>query len=297
MLDNKAITNKIVAKIARVPFLKKFLENRRLEITISCHDCDYIPKIPDAGKVFEGDGIEYQLMHNGIKVVKGCYHGDWMTKIIRVLKGHHEPQEEKVFYEVLKTVPVNATMIELGSFWAYYSMWFQKEIKSAKNYMIEPVPEKLEKGEKNFELNQMQGVFTNAFIGKESKEEAALLEWDGSKYHIPQVCVDDYIKEHEIPFVYILHSDIQGAEYDMLLGCRWAIKNKKIGYFFISTHEDKHEKCLKFLREYQFQVIAEHSVAESFSADGLIVARAECFDGVKKVEVSKRNKGRWTSRH
>lgn len=41
-------------------------------------------------------------MHNGVKVIAGGYYGSWMTEIIRLLQGHHEPQEERVFYENIK---------------------------------------------------------------------------------------------------------------------------------------------------------------------------------------------------
>lgn len=82
----------------------KSKERKRIIATVSCNDCKSIPKVKNAGKVFSGKK-KYQLMHNGIKIVYGRYHGLWMAEIIRILKGHHEPQEEKVFYEVLKRVP------------------------------------------------------------------------------------------------------------------------------------------------------------------------------------------------
>ena len=69
-----------------------------------------------------------------------------MTQIIERLKGHHEPQEEKVFHEVLKAVAPGSTMIELGCYWAYYSLWFQKAVKNARNFMIEPAKAALECG-------------------------------------------------------------------------------------------------------------------------------------------------------
>ena len=58
-----------------------------------------------------------------------------MTNIIEILKGHHEPQEEFAFFQVLEQLRRNPSpwgnprMIELGSFWAYYSMWFLKEFR------------------------------------------------------------------------------------------------------------------------------------------------------------------------
>jgi hypothetical protein len=44
--------------------------------------------------------------------------------LIELCKGYHEPQEELVFHKVMKRLPPNATMIELGGYWAFYSLWF-----------------------------------------------------------------------------------------------------------------------------------------------------------------------------
>lgn len=67
-------------------------EKRRIRITIGCTDCDSIPKVPQAGAVFDGPAGRYQLMHNGIKVVADGSYGRWMTELIRLLRGHHEPE-------------------------------------------------------------------------------------------------------------------------------------------------------------------------------------------------------------
>jgi hypothetical protein len=96
----------------------------RIHMTASCRDCDGIPKVADAGKVIADHGEMVQIMHNGVKVVAGGYYGDWMTAIIRELRGHHEPQEELAFDALLRFVPDDGTMLELGGHWSYYSLWF-----------------------------------------------------------------------------------------------------------------------------------------------------------------------------
>lgn len=248
-------------------------------LTISCRDCDYIPKVSNAGQVFIENGKRLQLMHNGIKIPADCYYGSWMTEIIKYLQGHHEPQEEKAFNEILKEIPAGATMIELGSYWAYYSMWFAKTITAAHNYMVEPGKSALKVGQKNFELNNLHGTFINAFIGNTSKtlESGAL-----------QTCVDDIIERYQIPYVYMVHSDIQGAEYDMLIGCSHALEQNKIGYFFISTHGNEiHKNCLEFLKAHNFHIIVQHTIHESCSADGLIVARSNLLNGIDSIEVTR----------
>jgi len=256
----------------------------RIARTINCRDCDYIPKVREAGTVV--DGIPpLQIMHNGIKIIQGAYHGDWMTEIIRSLHGHHEPQEEKVFYEVLRTLPETATMIELGSFWAYYSMWFQKSVKNPINYLIEPNPQKIEVGKRHFSLNKMVGHFENVFIGKDSKDKAFFNDWDDKKYQIPRIALDDFIEKNKIPFVHIVRADIQGAEYEMLLGCQKSISQNKIAFFFVSTHGNMHSQCINFFIEHGFTIVASHTIAESVSADGLIVAKAGCVNGLEHITI------------
>ena len=80
-------------------YLDLLYEGPRVQLTVSCEDTDYIPKVPDAGKVFRDGLVPYQLMHNGVKITEGCYCGDYMTDVNFGLQGHNEPQEEKVFYE------------------------------------------------------------------------------------------------------------------------------------------------------------------------------------------------------
>lgn len=228
-------------------------------------------------------------MHNGVKIVKGSYHGEWMTEIIRELRGHHEPQEEKVFHEVLKKISSNACMLELGSFWAYYSMWFYHEIPNARNFMIEPNIEKMKVGEANFKLNNMDGTFVNGFIGEKSDPNAVFEDWDDIKYKIAQISVDNFVEEYSIPYIDILHSDIQGAEYKMLLGCRKSIAEDKIGYIFISTHSNGiHYKCLKFLADNEFNMIASHNLDEGYAEEGLIVASSKNIVEYEPIEISKR---------
>jgi hypothetical protein len=96
----------------------------RADMTVSCRDCELIPKVQDAGKVISLDGRPIQIMNNacGLSLV-----AIWMTGIIERLQGRNEPREEAVFHEILKHLAPDATMLELGGFWSYYSLWFKSE--------------------------------------------------------------------------------------------------------------------------------------------------------------------------
>lgn len=263
---------------------------KRIEITSSCRDSDAIPKVPDAGKIFFDETRQkpYQVMHNGLKVFNDSHYGQFNTQVIANLSGHHEPQEEKVFYEVVKTIPEKGAMIELGSYWAYYSMWFARQVSGARTYLLEPM--KIGHGVENLELNGLPpGTLIEACVGKETIAETDFVHWDGSIHKMRQWAVDDLIREMRIDHVNILHADIQGAEFDMLKGARESLAGGKIDFAFISTHGMRvHEKCFELLRSHDYQVIAEHSPLQSFSVDGLIVMRHRNVD-FSPVEVSKNN--------
>jgi FkbM family methyltransferase len=259
----------------------------RVQTTIGCRDCDYIPKVENAGFIDSEHNPPFQVMHNGVKVVLGGYHGDWMQRIIASLRGHHEPQEEKVFYELLKFVNKQPVMLELGSYWAYYSLWFKKNFPDGTNYMVEPIVEKMELGKKNFALNGFTGNFLNGCIGSEYEEAMTFVDWNDDQIEMTQYSVDYIAEKNEIAFIDVLHSDIQGAEFAMLKGCEKSIEANKIGYFCISTHADKHDKCLDFFRQRGMHIIAEHSIEESTSADGLIVAQSSAVPHIESVQVTK----------
>lgn len=216
----------------------------------------YIERCPDAGKIID----DVVILHNGIKVYKDCYY-DSFSKILTLNKGCHEPAEERMFKIILDNINNNINnnsniMIELGSYWAFYSIWFNKTINNAKNYCIEPDIKNLNIGKKNAQLNNVDIDFTQGFIGKN------------------KINVIDFMKKKNIDYVDILHSDIQGYEYEMLTDIVPLLKENKIKYLFISTHSDNiHYKCIDLLKNNNYYIIASSDFeTETFCYDGIIVA-------------------------
>jgi hypothetical protein len=54
----------------------------RVTVTLACRDSDPIPKVRDAGRMFELDGERVQVMHDGTLVLADSYCGAWMSRII-----------------------------------------------------------------------------------------------------------------------------------------------------------------------------------------------------------------------
>ena len=247
-------------------------KKRTLEAGI-CEDNKHIPRVLNAGLI-EGN---HQFLHNGLKVRLGSYYGLGYTHLLHNNKGVHEPQEERVFQEVLKFMPEGARMIELGSFWAFYSMWFQKEVKGAVNYMVEPDYLNLIKGKTNFKLNGFFGKFIHAFVG----QKVTL-----TRGQLPTITVDYFFEKNKLEKINILHSDIQGEELNMLKGSVNSLSSGLIDFLFISTHSDElHTQCANFLESFKYEIIASANVSQSYSVDGVLVAKRKGVPGPEFINV------------
>ncbi len=268
----------------------------RIKLARECDDCRSIPKVVSAGETLGGPSGRYQLMHNGVKVIEDGYCGRWMTELIRILKGHHEPQEEKAFHEVLKHLPAEATMVELGSYWAFYSLWFAQAVSKPTVHMIEPDPNHFDVGRRNFELNDTSGSFHRYSLGHCSSPPTEFrCESDGVQRLVPSVSIDDFMELAGLERIDLLLSDIQGAELSMLEGAAKSIEARRLRFLFVSTHHTEisgdpnmHSKCLDFLTTRNAHILVEHTIEESFSGDGLIVASCwEADRSLPRIEISR----------
>jgi FkbM family methyltransferase len=268
-------------------------EKRRIRIALACHDCDAVPGVTDAGQVFDSPHGRYQLMHNGLKIIEHSYQGPWMTELIRRLRGHHEPQEERAFHEVMKHVSRQSTMVELGCYWSYYALWFSQCVPEARLILLEPVSENLEAGRRNLDLNGVTGSFVQALVGERSNGGTSMVGEDRIVRPVPTLSVDDLVMRHGGERVELLLIDVQGAELDALKGALGLISRGGLRFVFVSTHHHlisrdplMHQRCLGFLEDHGAHIIARHNVIESFSGDGLIVASFDPGDRELEIPLS-----------
>ena len=252
---------------------------RRAAVTISCRDAESLPKVADAGRVIDTPSGPVQIMHNGLRVRYGGYYGDWMANVIHGLRGHHEPQEEWCFAEVLRYCRPRTTILELGAFWSYYAMWFLHDVPFARACCIEPDPEHLAIGRDNMRLNGLAGEFVQAAIGGTAAESAEFATEAGQALTIPLHDAVSAAAAFALDAIELLHVDIQGAELALLRSASPLFRHGRIRFVFVSTHHvsisgstTTHRDCLELLRAHAAHVLCEHDVDESFSGDGLIVA-------------------------
>ncbi len=268
---------------------------QRVRMTLGCRDSDGIPKVEGAGSSEVVDGTPVQVMHNGLRVVKGGYYGDWEADVIEGLRGHHEPQEELVFHSVLERIDHPApVMLELGCFWAYYSLWFLRRLPHGTAIAVEPDPDHLQIGRQNAALNGLSPVFLGYASGVRSGEFALPSELHpGVVHQVSARSVPQILEEAGADRLDVLHLDIQGYEAAVLDEAQDLIDRGRIRFVFVSTHHhyisgsgDTHQRCLDWLAKHGASIVAEHTVAESYSGDGLIVASFDSRDRDYRVEIS-----------
>ena len=245
----------------------------RLRLARACPDNTHIHREPGAGTVNGG----WLAMHSGVKVHADSYYGEGNTKLLMANEGVHEPQEEYVFQEVLKHLSTGATMLELGAYWGFYSLWFALAVPEGRAFLVEPEAPNLQSGIQNFELNGRHADFTQALVGEVSDPTSVP----------PLICVDDLVTAKKIDHLTILHSDIQGHEMKMLRGSQQLFRDRKVDYVFISTHGFwLHLECLDFLKSKDFVILASSDKFESYSLDGLICARRREISGCPPIKIS-----------
>ncbi|MEO8276044.1 MAG: FkbM family methyltransferase [Thermoanaerobaculia bacterium] len=244
----------------RARFQERGHWDARIADVLACPDNERLPRVADAGRI-DGD---FQIMHNGIKVAVDGYYGNGITRMLAANCGCHEPQEEVVFEAVVKSMPVGAVMIEVGAYWGFYSLWFLREVRESRVFLVEPAVENLAVGQRNFLANSASGDFTNAYIGRETGRAA-----DG----VEIVSVDSMAAAKNLSHVNLLHADVQGFEIEMLSGARQLLEQSKVDYLFISTHgAELHSECEQILKRFGYVVLVSIGLHETYSVDGIIVA-------------------------
>ena len=248
----------------------------RINLVKASPDNAAIPRAVKAGQLVD----KMLVMHNDLRIDPLSYYNYPLLQMLLENKGVHEPQEEKIFQRVMQSLAAAPpkTMLELGSYWCFYSMWFMQYFSKARCVMVEPHRSNLYYGKRNLQLNGMSGTFLHAGISKTHNKRQNL------------TTVDHICKTQGIDFLDILHSDIQGYELDMLHGSERMLSTGKVGYAFISTHSDElHYQCQNLLTDkYGFQMVASADLKETYSWDGILVMKAPDYPGLAKVDISKR---------
>jgi hypothetical protein len=215
-----------------------------------------VDRVPEAGYVDDAGCV---ILHNGNRVpLRGGYY-DGFSEILVINRGVHEPLEEYCFQRLVRRFAGGRPlMLELGSYWAHYSMWLKKACPEASCTMVEPDAGNLSVGRENFRRNGMEGTFLQALVGPGAFE------------------IDAYVQRERIARIDLVHSDIQGAEVSMLEGGRRFLSSHGATYLMVSTHsEEIHASVARTLAAFGYRVEVSSPVdSHTTSFDGFVFASA-----------------------
>ena len=235
-----------------------------------------ISRVPAAGYV-DKDGCV--ILHNGNRVPltgPSAYY-DKFSQILVLNRGVHEPLEEYCFQQMLVSVDPKPVMLEVGAYWAHYSMWLKKARPEATCIMIEPDAARLKSGIHNFSLNGYTGEFIQAAVSA-----------DGFR-------LDQFVAERRMSSLDVLHADVQRHEVGLLMSGREFLSGHGAKYIFVSTHSEAlHHSVEDILRRHSYRVEVSSGFATHTTAcDGFIMATSphvsplfESFKPLGRVQIA-----------
>jgi FkbM family methyltransferase len=203
--------------------------------------------------------------------------------------------EINLFHSILEEIEnkKNPVMIEVGCFWALWSLLFRKKFKDGKNILIELGKRQLEVGKYNFKLNEFDyssyhgGFFLNesgTFKNKEADLEYDIRENIELKNFIPssvetnnvvgpELNFFEIVKSEKLDIIDLLHMDIQGSELQLIFYISSLFESKKILNIVIATHSQYiHKEIENFLLKNEYNIMINYPFG-SLGGDGYIFAK------------------------
>ena len=101
----------------------------------------------------------------------------------------------------------------------------------------------------------------------------------GKAVKVPMYTIDELMRRYDFKHVSIVDVDVQGAEYEVVLGAAESIERDLIDYWLIGTHHPRLNEVLRLLLSPSFDLIVDLYPNSIGQVDGF--APVSCHDGVQ----------------
>lgn len=267
-----------------IPYLKRWVsrKHKKKDPVAFAHQLQTVPEFstlefhPLAGK------IDKDKQYNFDGSVTVYPHGpENVHRIWELTKGAPEPKEISLFLEVIKKLPEDTLMMELGAGQALYSIILARRLPKAKLILVEANPRNLEVTTANMKLNQLanRSTIIHAAVSDKAGESVYVREAGcGSsvhpkgQYQVITVSVDDIMEKFSLSRVNIIHMDVQGAEEKVIEGMSKTLSRQLVDYLFIGTHTvDLHNACERALNNFEYKTLYSLDPSQNVNFDGILV--------------------------
>ena len=127
-------------------------------------------------------------------------------------------------------------MVEIGAFWAYYTIWFLSCCPGARRGVaLEMDPAHIDIGRRNAALNGLDIEFVQGRIGAQDAPPAVFETESSGLQEMPTFSLVGLLDHVGLNRVDLLLCDAQGGEIGMLSGMKALVEAGRIGIAIIST--------------------------------------------------------------
>ncbi len=222
----------------------------------------------------------------------------------------HEEDEEKIFLSIVKSLPENATYVNVGAAIGYYPLLTRKNRPDIAIHCFEPLPRHLKYFRENIKLNGYEeddfqvydlaissdsgsaefvdnaygsSLYSNdgfrqrkslSRIMKDIIKKILRMHVGGKVIHVRTLGLFEIYKEIGCKKIDLLQMDIQGFEESVLHShfSQESHSNIEIINFLIGTHgPDIHDKCRTCLQEAGYEIIHDEQDTQN-QPDGILLA-------------------------
>jgi hypothetical protein len=192
----------------------------------------------------------------------------------------------------------------LSGFWGYYSNWAKHRIPWLRLVMLKLDLDSLGVGGTTWSSTAWTPRSCMPRSGPSTSGSSPCAR-TATASHIPPPAQRRDHRRSGIEELDLLLCDVQGAETATLIAAL-ALAVRRIRFRVLSTHHHSisgdpftHQRCLSFLRDAGPHIVAEHSVTESCSGDGLIAAPCRrptttCTRPCRSSALEIRRSGSWS---
>ena len=161
-----------------------------------------------------------------------------------------------------------------------------RAVSGASVVCMEPDSSNVECGRENLQVNSLEAKWIRGFAGRRYIPSAYFRQESNQQLvEIPCHNFSSLLQEAGVGPVELLHIDAQGAELPFLESLGDDDLSRQVRFVVVSTHHESisgspktHGECLGAIQNLGGCILEEHSIEESFSGDGLIIASFDSKD-------------------
>ncbi len=234
---------------------------------------------------------------NGLKILSGVNTHPGSGSI------SNHTSEIEIFSNILNNIDNknNPIMMEIGSFWAVWSLFFRQKFPNGKNILVELGKRQLYVGVRNFLNNNFDCEYYHGGFNIESSgtfiNKMGDIEYNpilDTGINIDELILNDselnlkfkdlnltggnvdfnkIYRDNKLDIIDLLHMDIQGSELSLIKDLIEYINNRKILNIVIATHSHQiHQEITNILNTSNYEIIINEDYG-SVGGDGYIYSK------------------------